>query len=94
MVLERGEILKARDDADHHRMLLAGFGLDQKDISKKCDHLFLAKVIEHFEGKILNMKHPTKGVGKILFSSQMDPSKAFASIYSENMGMAFKVTIF
>ena len=93
VVLERAEILKAREVAGLYRMLLAGFGLDQNDIYKDRDYLFLAKLTEHFEGKILIMKHPTKGVGKTVFSSQIDPSKAFALVYSENMGMAFRVKL-
>jgi len=68
-ILEKREVHKARDLSDHHRMLLAEFGLESSEINPDRDYMFLAKLTDHFEGKIVVMKHPTKGVGKIVFSS-------------------------
>ncbi len=52
-VIEREEVLKSRDVADQYRMLLAEFGLDHSEIYPERDYLYLAKLTEHFEGKIV-----------------------------------------
>ena len=92
-ILKEEEVHKARDVADHHRMLQAEFGLEPKDISRDRDYVFFAKLAEHFEGKIVIMKHETKGVGKIIFSSTIDPIKAFATVFDVNNGISYKVRV-
>jgi hypothetical protein len=90
-ILDKGEVLKARDVADHHRMLQAECGLDPNEISRDRDYMFLAKLTEHFEGKIIILKHPTQGVGKIIFSSTIDRAKAFSTVFNVNNGIGCKV---
>lgn len=91
LILERGEVHRAKDLADHHRMLLAEFGLEPYEINQDRDSTFLAKLTDHFKGKVVILKHPTKGVGKIAFSSTIDPALAFSTVFTVNMGTAYKV---
>jgi hypothetical protein len=37
------------------------------------------------------LKHPTKGVGKIAFSSTIDPAVAFTTVFTVDMGTTHKV---
>ncbi|KZS19232.1 Uncharacterized protein APZ42_014399 [Daphnia magna] len=72
-------------------MLQAEYGLEPNDFSTDRDYMFLAKLTEHFQGKIFIMKHETKGIGKIIFSSTIPPTKAFAPIFNVNNGISYKV---
>lgn len=90
-IIEKEEVYKTKNLADHHRMLLAEFGLEPNDIVPERDYLFLAKLSEHFEDKLIILKHPTKGVGKIAFSSTIDPTAAFSTVFTENTGTSYKV---
>lgn len=48
LILEKGEVHRAKDLADHHRMLLAEFGLEPYEINQDRDCTFLAKLTDHF----------------------------------------------
>ncbi len=91
LILERGEVHRIKDLADHHRMLLAEYGLEPCDINPDRDCTFLAKLTDHFKGKIVILKIPTKGVGKIAFSSTIDPAVAFTTVFTVDMGTTHKV---
>lgn len=90
-VAKEVKVHKAKDVSDRHRMLQAEYGLEPNDFSTDRDYMFLAKLTEHFQGKIFIMKHETKGIGKIIFSSTIPPTKAFAPIFNVNNGISYKV---
>ena len=90
-ILTREEVHKAKDVADHHRMLQAEGGLHPDYISRGRDYNFFSKLDAHFEGKIVILKHPVKGVGKIIFSSTIAPAKAFSTPLNQNNCAAYKV---
>ncbi len=87
-IINQEEVHRTRNVSDRHGMLQTEYGLEPNDISTNRDYLFLAKLTEHFQGKIVIMKHETKGVDKIIFSSTFPPTKAFSTVFNVNNGIS------
>jgi len=93
IIIGKEQVMKSRDVADHHRVLLAELGLDASDIALERDYLLLGKLADHFEGRISIVKHPVKGVGKIIFSLNLKAENAFKTVFSVNVGITHKVIV-
>jgi hypothetical protein len=72
-------------------MLLAEFGFDSDDLAYVRKDLFLDKLQKHFGERLKVIRHPTKGVGKILFKSSLPTDKAIVTTFDLKVNMSIKV---
>lgn len=72
-------------------MLLAEFGFDSDDLAYVRKDLFLEKLQRHFGERLKVIRHPTKGVGKILFNSSLSTDKAIVTTFDLKVNLSVKV---
>ena len=72
-------------------MLLAEFGFDADDLGYVRKDLFLKKLQIHFGERLKVIRHPTKGVGRILFKSSLSTDKAIVTTFDLKVNLSVKV---
>lgn len=72
-------------------MLLAEFGFDADDLADVRKDRFLDKLQNHFGERLKVIRHPTKGVGKILFKSSLPTDKAIVTTFDLKVNLSVKV---
>jgi hypothetical protein len=71
--------------------MLAEFGFDSDDLAYVRKDLFLDKLQKHFGERLKVIRHPTKGVGKILFKSSLSTDKAIVTTFDLKVNLSVKV---
>ncbi|KAI9564747.1 hypothetical protein GHT06_008488 [Daphnia sinensis] len=90
-VLEKREVHRVSDISNQYRMLLCGHELDYHYAATHRRYLFLEKLNSHFGDKLKTINHPSKGVGKIIFSSEMSTEQAILTSFDMSFSAVIKV---
>jgi hypothetical protein len=80
-VLEKGEVHRVSNISNQYRMLLCEHELDNHNAATHRRYLFLEKLNPHFDEKLRTVNHPSKGIGKIIFSSEMSTEQAILTSF-------------
>ena len=72
-------------------MQLVEFGFDADELANERKHRFLEKLNNHFGKRLQVVRHPTSGVGKILFKSSLPVDKAIVTTFDLKVNLSTKV---
>lgn len=90
-VLEKREVHRVSDISNQYRMLLCEHELDYDNAARHRRYLFLEKLNSHFGEKLKTVNHPSKGVGIIIFSSEMSTEQAISTSFDMSFSAEIKV---
>ncbi len=72
-------------------MLLAEFGFDADELAKERKDKFLEKIKTHSGERLQIIRHPTSGVGKVLYTSSLPAEKAIVTTFDLKVNLTVKV---
>jgi hypothetical protein len=77
--------------AEHYTMLLAEFGFDADELARERKNKFLCKLEARYGERLRVIRHPTSGVGKVLYASSLPAEKAIVTTFDLKVNLTVKV---